>query len=34
MYNKDNINNNIYSNLDFEIESEPDVSIQNETISI
>ena len=33
MYNKDNINN-IYSNLDFEIESEPDVSIQNETISI
>ena len=34
MYNKDNINNNIYSNLDFEIESEPDVSIQNEAISI
>ena len=33
MYNKDNINN-IYSNLDFEIESEPDVSIQSETISI
>lgn len=32
MYNKDN--NNIYSNLDFEIESEPDVSIQSETISI
>ena len=32
MYNKDN--NNIYSNLDFEIESEPDVSIQNEAISI